>query len=334
MSGTEGEGKAQEERKRRGRLTNAERLGREGSPSLVSIEELLSKRKREEGQEEEEEAEEKWAFRDSKKMQRSPGRGEDIQRSLGRLWNEIREMREESRGGREDARRQGRELQEELKNLKEDLERREERWREERAEIRGRMRALEERIGQGEKRVEEKIKVMEQRVEGLRITGVTGGSGNGEGGRNTLERLEKRLEMREREDRRKNIIIKGMNTEGGEMRKEVEELLGEIGAKVEIEGVRLIGGGERGRGGIVWVRFKQLEQKREVMQRKKELRGRKERIEDDLTWKERRMQWMIKRAAAREEGRGRRVKVSYGRLWVDGVWWKWELFRGDGIAVI
>jgi len=45
-----------------------------------------------------------------------------------------------------------------------------------------------------------------------------------------------------------------------------------------------------GKGGIIWIRFKQWEQKREVMQRKKELRGRSERIENDLTWKERRMQ--------------------------------------------
>jgi len=33
---------------------------------------------------------------------------------------------------------------------------------------------------------------------------------------------------------------------------------------------------------------------------------------------------MIKKIAAREEGRGRKVKVSYGKLWVDGVWWKWS----------
>jgi len=31
-----------------------------------------------------------------------------------------------------------------------------------------------------------------------------------------LEKLEKRIEMRERENRRKNVIIKEINTEGGE----------------------------------------------------------------------------------------------------------------------
>jgi len=136
MSGREGVDKPQEKRKRRGRLTNAERLGRERSASLVSMEELWAKRKREGKEDEEGEIEEGWAFRSSKKVLRSPGSGGDVQESLSKLWTEIREMREESRGGREEARRQGRELQEELKSLKEDLERREERWKEEREEIR------------------------------------------------------------------------------------------------------------------------------------------------------------------------------------------------------
>jgi len=168
-----------------------------------------------------------------------------------------------------------------------------------------RMRALEDRINQGEKRTEEKLRVMEQSVEGLRREEEMGGSGVRERSWYMLERMERKMEMREREDRRRNIVIKGLNTEKGEPKGKVEELLRGIGAMVEIEDVKVIGGGEKGKGGMIWVRFKQLEQKKEVMQRKKELRGRKEKIEDDLTWKERRMQWMIKRRAAREEGRGR-----------------------------
>jgi len=245
MSGTEGESKSQEEKKRRGRLTNAESLGREKSASLVSVEELWAKRKRVGRKEEERGAEEGWAFRSSKKVLRSPGSGSggDLQESLGRLWVEVREMREENKGGREEAKRQGRELQEELKSLKEDFEKREERWREERAEIRERMRLLEERISLGEKRVEERMKVMEQRVEKFGTDGEVGEGGVRERGRNMLERVERRMEMREREDRRKNVIIKGLNTEGGEIRREVEQLLDGIGGKVEIEGVKIIVGG-------------------------------------------------------------------------------------------
>jgi len=33
---------------------------------------------------------------------------------------------------------------------------------------------------------------------------------------------------------------------------------------------------------------------------------------------------MIKRIAVREEERGKRVKVGYDRIWVDGVWRRWD----------
>lgn len=61
--------------------------------------------------------------------------------------------------------------------------------------------------------------------------------------------------------------------------------------------------------------------KREVMRSKGKLRGRKERIEDDLTWKERKMQWRIREMGEEEEGKGKRVRVSYGKIAIDGKMW-------------
>jgi len=53
------------------------------------------------------------------------------------------------------------------------------------------------------------------------------------------------------------------------------------------------------------------------MKRKRELKGRKERIMEDWTWKERKMRWRLEEIARREERRGRRVRIGYGRLWID-----------------
>lgn len=50
-----------------------------------------------------------------------------------------------------------------------------------------------------------------------------------------------------------------------------------------------VGGGQ---GKDIWlVKLGNEEQKREVMRRKKMLRGRSERIMKDLTWRERKMRW-------------------------------------------
>lgn len=48
------------------------------------------------------------------------------------------------------------------------------------------------------------------------------------------------------------------------------------------------------------------EQRREVMLRKRNLRGRKERVLEDWTWKERRMRWKLEEIARKEESNGQK----------------------------
>lgn len=43
----------------------------------------------------------------------------------------------------------------------------------------------------------------------------------------------------------------------------------------------------RKRGQMIWVRLGNEKQRKEVLEKKKKLRGKKEKIIDDLTWKER-----------------------------------------------
>lgn len=65
-------------------------------------------------------------------------------------------------------------------------------------------------------------------------------------------------------------------------------------------------------------------QRREVLEKKRSLRGRRERIMEDRTWKERKMKWRIEEIARKEERKGRRVWVEYERIKIDEQWWSWD----------
>jgi len=56
-----------------------------------------------------------------------------------------------------------------------------------------------------------------------------------------------------------------------------------------------------------------LEQKRKVMIERRRLREKGIRIDDDLTWKERKMRWNLEDIARQERGNGKRVRVGYGK---------------------
>jgi len=79
----------------------------------------------------------------------------------------------------------------------------------------------------------------------------------------------------------------------------VEDILENIGAKVKVKEVKKLRR-EEGKKEIIWVRLGDEEQKKKVMEKKNRLKGRKERILEDWTWKERRMRWKLKEIARKE----------------------------------
>lgn len=62
---------------------------------------------------------------------------------------------------------------------------------------------------------------------------------------------------------------------------------------------------------------------REERRKKKKLRGRKEKIVEDVTWGEKKMKWRLEKIG-REEKRGNRVWREYGKLNINRQWWKWK----------
>lgn len=98
----------------------------------------------------------------------------------------------------------------------------------------------------------------------------------------------------------------------------------EIEAKVKIEEIKKIGGGrEQGRE-IVWVKLGDERQRGEVFEKKGKLKGRIEKIHEDLTWRERKMKWNLEEIAREEERKGKKVWLRYGRIRIENIWWKWD----------
>lgn len=73
---------------------------------------------------------------------------------------------------------------------------------------------------------------------------------------------------------------------------------------------------------MMLVKLGNEEQKRKVLGRKMKLKGKKEKIMDDWTWKEKRMRWRLEGIARSEERKGRRAWVGYERIRMREQWWK------------
>ncbi|XP_020293510.1 protein PXR1-like [Pseudomyrmex gracilis] len=237
---------------------------------------------------EEKDNKEEGAFSKSRKTQRSPmgQKGREEERKSDREereWkDEMREMMVILMEGMKDVKEQSRNMKEELEGWRKDVAKKEEMWRKERQELRNSITSLEKRM-----------KEMELRA----------------------------LERKERKDRKRNLIIRGLEVKEEKRRKAVVGVLEKIRANGEVEEVRKLGSGEGGTE-TVWVRMGKEDQRSDVMKKKYKLKGSRERIMEDWTWKERKMRWRLEEIARREMAKGRKVGMGYGRLRIEEKWWK------------
>lgn len=256
-------------------------------------------------------------FERSKKMERTPekemkGEGGGLGVWTSIMREDFSKLAEEMRKG---FREQSKLMQGGLEELRKEFRDQTNEWRREKEELKREIEEMKERMGKLEGKGKEEGREEERgrREEGRKII-------------DKVREMERRMEVKEKKERRRNVIIKGIEVKEGGRRERVEKILGEIGAKVEIEEVRRIGGvGEMGRDGeMVLVKLGNEEQKWEVMEKKKRLRGRKERITEDLTWKERRVRWRLGEIARKEQEEGKRVWIKGGMIRIGEKWWRWD----------
>jgi len=80
-----------------------------------------------------------------------------------------------------------------------------------------------------------------------------------------IKRMEENLEGREREKKRRNVMIKGVEVKERERREAVEKIFEGIGVKVEVKEIRKIEEGTEREGGMLLIKLENEDQKREIM---------------------------------------------------------------------
>lgn len=133
-----------------------------------------------------------------------------------------------------------------------------------------------------------------------------------------IDKLKRMVIDKEKEERRENIVIKGVDTDKRDLKKWVKEFLEE---KMEVE-VEVISCRKSGK--VLVAKLKDWQMKKKVMENKHKLKGGRIFIENDLTWQERKTQEKIHKWVKEEREKGRDVKVGYARVRIGGNWRKWE----------
>lgn len=103
---------------------------------------------------------------------------------------------------------------------------------------------------------------------------------------------------------------------GGEEKEKLEELMKDIGVEINMEDIKRIRGRTGGKE-MWWLRLESEEQKR----KKSGLKGRKERIGNDLTVMKRKMKWKLEEVAKEQERQVKRIWIGYGKIKIEGEWW-------------
>lgn len=200
-------------------------------------------------------------------------------------------------------------FREEIEELKQELRKRKEKWEQEQHR---KLKVLEEKLEEEETQGKE----WKEEIETESVEHKEGVEREGTG---ELKEIKKVLELKERKERRNNIIIKGLQTEGGQMSKKIEEFLSEkLRIQEKIESSTKIDMGRNNNEGVL-VRLSDHKKKGAIMEKNKMLRGTQIFIDDDLTKEERKIQMRLKEKMKEERNKGNRVRIGYQKIEINGV---------------
>lgn len=131
-------------------------------------------------------------------------------------------------------------------------------------------------------------------------------------------RIRKMIREKDRKDREKNIVIKGVRIENDNLKEGVKELLADrLGLQVRIDAAWK--GGK-----VVIAMLESVDEKRKVMACKNKLAGSKVFIENDLGFEDRKRQEIIAKWVKLRREEGWVMKIGIGRVYVEGRWIRWE----------
>ena len=137
--------------------------------------------------------------------------------------------------------------------------------------------------------------------------------------------LENRITVMEREDRKNNILIKGLDVASEEQLQcpDVEvSIESKLKTKAKLTAIREIkrNAGQR----MMITRCETFEQKLQIIKAKNRLNWSQCFTENDLTREERKTQAILRNMARGEKEKGKGIKVGYKKLIIDGEIWDWK----------
>lgn len=202
-------------------------------------------------------------------------------------------------GMREDMKKESEQTRAEIRELKDELIRKGNEWKEEKEEMKRKLEDLEGVIEAKDK---------------------------------TINWLVHKEEMRERRERKNNIVIKGWKAlENENLEAEVTDFLkDQLKVETKIKEARWIKRGRQDKRAVIAELFS-WEAKKEVMKKKSILKRTGTPnfqeviyINNDMTFSEREAQRAIRGRVEEEKKQGKTVKVGFKKLIVDGKIWKWN----------
>ena len=141
--------------------------------------------------------------------------------------------------------------------------------------------------------------------------------------------MEKRLERIEKDKIRNNLIVTGIkigDQREVQLKKTMQVMLErELGIKAEIKRASRINNQK------CIIEMQEWRHKVEILTEKKKLKGGNVFIDPDLTKKEREVQKTIRERAREEREKGKRTKVGYKKMTVDGKEYRWDE-RQEGLV--
>lgn len=260
-----------------------------------------------------------------KKMEKDNERKEDdVEREEKEITNRV--IFDEIRGMREAMERDRKEVREEIRKLEENIKNVEMAWRDREEEICDKVEKLEREMKEMESRLEIIEKEKEESWKNKAVSqdkmGDTDTMRVAEDFRERWEtkkdltEIKRRLREKEKWERRNNIVIKGLEKkEKGMEEIAIEFLKNEFGLKKGVGKIIIV---RKSKKEIALVELKDWEAKQKIMREKSKLGERKIYIDHDLTKEERKVQRMIVERAREERVKGRKVKVGYRKLIIDG----------------
>lgn len=131
--------------------------------------------------------------------------------------------------------------------------------------------------------------------------------------------MEKRIERQEKEQRKNNIIIKGAEIKGPDLKGKVENFLeNQIGVKTSIPEAYSIGVR------MTLVKIQSWDDKMAIMKKKQNLKGTNTFIENDLTKQEREIQKTLRDIAKKEKEKGNVVRIAYKKITINNKIYQWN----------